>query len=317
MAELKDYSGPFNPNLKFEDFSKEALLKIVKEYSRCYLILQGSWHSTLRERYGDRANIDCDCYQWMTSGPANAHWLSRAMNIKAENVESYFKALQLDPSFPLALFDLEYELVDPNHGFITCKRCTALDAYEAEGTGHEIIMCHEEEPATFAYAALYHHPKLIVRPVKLPPRKSKDEIACKWECKIDPTFSPTGSLSSESLKERIFDKTRKSGAIDPDDRDVSKAWSEEKAIQYWGLVPDATKEVMRIIAKNPEGCLKDDIVEELGIETEELSHRFGYVYLPFFISSFPPMEHPVRLYTSPWRYEMDKKLARAITQLSL
>jgi len=212
---------------------------------------------------------------------------------------------------------VEYELVNPDHGFITCKRCTALDAYEAEGTGHEIIMCHEEEPATFAFAALYHHPKMVVRPLKLPPRKSKDEIACKWECKIDPAFLPTGSLSCDSLREKIFEKTMSSGAIDTDERDAGKQWSKERAFQYWHFLPDATKEVLRIIAKKPEGCLKDDIIEELGIETEELSHRFGYVYLPFYISKFPPMDHPVRLYTHPWRYEMDKRLSLTITQLSL
>ena len=81
MAEQNDYSGKFNPDFKFENLSREALLKLVKEYSRLYLILQGSWHSTLRERIGDRVNIDLDCYQWMMSGPANAHWLSKAMKL--------------------------------------------------------------------------------------------------------------------------------------------------------------------------------------------------------------------------------------------
>jgi hypothetical protein len=314
---MEDYSGPFDPNLRFEDFSREALLKIVKEYSRLYLILHGSWHSLLRERFGDRVNIDLDCYQWMLSAPANAHWLSRALNIEPENVESYFKALQLDPAFPLALFDIEYELVNENHGFITCKRCTALDAYEAEGRGHEIPMCHEEEPATFAYAALYHHPKLIVKPVKLPPRKSRDEIACRWECTIEPTFSPTDSLSRESLRAKILQKTRSSGAVDRDRREVSREWTDERVLTYWSLLPDGTRELMRTIARNPQGVLKDDLLDELGIETEELSHRFGYAYLPFFVADFPPLEHPVRVLTDPWRYEMEAELARAIARLAL
>jgi hypothetical protein len=77
MAELKDYSGPFNPDLRFEDFSKETLVKLLKEYSRLYLILHGSWHTLVRERFGDRANIDLDCSQWMLSAPANAHWPAR------------------------------------------------------------------------------------------------------------------------------------------------------------------------------------------------------------------------------------------------
>ena len=317
MPELEDYGGPFDPDMGLEDFSKEALIKIVKEYSRLYLILQGSWHTLVRERFGDRANIDLDCYQWMVSGPANAHWLSRALKIEPRNVESYFRALQLDPSFPLALFDVDYELVNENHGFITCKRCTALDAYEAEGSGHEVPMCHEEEPATFAYAALYHNPKMVIKPLKLPPRKSRNEIACKWECKIDPTFSPTDSLSRESLRERILAKTRSSGAIDPAKRDASREWSEGLVLEYWTLLPDDTKAVMRMIARNPEGCLKDELLDELGIEIEELSHRFGYAYLPFFVGDFPPLAHPVRILTDPWRYEMEGTLAGTIIRLSL
>jgi hypothetical protein len=317
MAELKDYSGPFNPDLRFEDFSKETLVKLLKEYSRLYLILHGSWHTLVRERFGDRANIDLDCYQWMVSAPANAHWLARALKIQPENVESYFKALQVDPAFPLALFDLEYELVTPDHGFMTCKRCTALDAYEAEGRGHEVPMCHEEEPATFAYAALYHHPKMVIRPVKLPPRTSKDEIACKWECKIEPTFSPTDSLTRASLREQIFAKTRTSGAADANRLGASREWTEDMVRKYWSLLPDDTKAVMRLIAKNPAGYLKDDLVKELGIVTEELSHRFGYVYLPFFVADFPPLEHPARILTDPWRYEMNQTLAREIIRLGL
>lgn len=312
MSELNNYSGEFNPDFKFEDLTREALLRLVKEYSRLYLILQGSWHSTLRERIGDRANIDLDCYQWMMSAPANAHWLSRAMNIKAENVASYFKALQLDPAFPLALFDVEYELVNPDHGFFTCKRCTALDAYEAEGTGHEIVMCHEEETATFAYAALYHHPEMVVRPVKLPPRKNRYEIACKWECKIVPGFLPTASLSRDQMRQKIFEKTRSSGAIDVRGQNAVGKWSEKTVGQYWQLLPDTTKELLKVIAKKPDGCLKDDIIEELGIRNEELSFRFGYVYLPFYIGNFPPLDHPVRLLTNPWRYEMDKNLSHTI-----
>lgn len=315
--ELKDYSGPFIPNLRMEDFSKEVLVKIIKEYSRLYLILHGNWHTLLRERFGDRVNVDLDCYQWMFSAIANAHWLSRALKIEPQNVESCFKALQLDPSIPLALFDLEYELVNPDHGFITCKKCTALNAYEAEGKGHEVPVCHEEEPATFAFAALYHNPKMVVRPVKLPPRKSKDEIACKWEYSIDPTFSATDSLSPGQLRERILAKTRSSGAVDPNRPEGSKEWSEALVRKYWDLLPEDTRAVMRLIAKTPEGYLKDDLLKELGIEIEELSHRFGYVYLPFFVADFPTHDHPARILTNPWRYEMDRNLAREIIRLSL
>jgi hypothetical protein len=37
MPELQDLSGPFNPNLKFEDFSKDFLLKLMTEWQWAWL----------------------------------------------------------------------------------------------------------------------------------------------------------------------------------------------------------------------------------------------------------------------------------------
>lgn len=317
--ERDDYRGPFDPDLKLEEFSREALLRIAKEYARAYLILQGSWHSTLRARYGDRATIESDSSQWMTSGPAVSHWLSRALKIEVGNVESYFKALQMDPGFPLQLFDVEWELLNPNHGFFTCKKCTALDAFEAEGKGYEVIMCHEEEPPTFLKTALYHHPDMVVRPVKLPPRKSKDEIACKWECRIDPAVAARDAASVAAAGKKILQKTRSSGASHwAGRRDEGAAgWSDERILELWGRLPETTREVLRFLARHPESCAKDKLIEGMGIATEELSHRLGYVYLAMHDSDLPPMAPAVRLLTSPWRYEMDGAFSRAIRERSL
>jgi hypothetical protein len=41
MAKLKDYSGPFHPDLKSEDLSKEMLFKLLREYQKAYLRILG------------------------------------------------------------------------------------------------------------------------------------------------------------------------------------------------------------------------------------------------------------------------------------
>jgi len=182
---LKDYSGPFKPNLKYEDFTKDTLVRLLKEYARAYNLHQGSWYNVMRERYGDKVTIECDIAQWMTTGPMVAKWLSEALNIAGGNVEAMFKALQVDPGFPLSTFDIEWELVNPNHGFFTVKKCTALNYFEKEGKGFEIPLCRDLEPPTFLKTAQYFNPKVKLTSIKLPPRKSPKEIACKWEYKID------------------------------------------------------------------------------------------------------------------------------------
>lgn len=185
MAELKDYSGTFNPKLRYEDFSKDALIKLLIQYSRAYNFMMGSWHNVMRRRYGDKIAMECDIEQWMATGPMVSGWLSKALNIEGHNVETIFKALQVDPGFPLGLFDVEWELVNPNHGFFTVKSCNALKQFEREGKGYEILICRELEQPTFTKTAQRYHPNVKVIPIKLPPRKSPDDIACKWEYKID------------------------------------------------------------------------------------------------------------------------------------
>jgi len=51
MAELKDYSCSFKPTAKYEDFSKDVLVKLLKEYQRAYLIILGEWDKVTRERF--------------------------------------------------------------------------------------------------------------------------------------------------------------------------------------------------------------------------------------------------------------------------
>ena len=44
-------------------------------------------------------------------------------------------------------------------------------------------VCHVVEPQ--AVAKYLNNPKIKVTPLKLPPRKSPDEICCQWEFKLE------------------------------------------------------------------------------------------------------------------------------------
>ena len=217
MKKLQDYSGPFNPKLKFEDLSKEMMLKLLNEYQRAYLLIMGEWHRVMRERYGEAEAIECDNSQWMVAGPLVASYLCKALNIKGGNVESFFKRRQMDPGFPMRLFDIEWELVNPNLGYITVKKCSALNAFEIAGQGYEIPMCHVEDPPTMINTGFYHNPNLICRPIKLPPRKNKEEIACKWEVRIvQPEENPFPHWQANKRTLRTLPK---------DPQEAGKPWS--------------------------------------------------------------------------------------------
>lgn len=101
----EDYRGPFEPNPKYQDFSKEALIKLLVEYSRAYQMIMGGWYDVLRDRYGDKAAIECDIAQWMVTGPMVVRFMSRALDIEGDGVEAFFRRLQVAPGFPVGICD--------------------------------------------------------------------------------------------------------------------------------------------------------------------------------------------------------------------
>ncbi|MCX5999031.1 MAG: hypothetical protein NTU41_05405 [Chloroflexi bacterium] len=112
MKDLRDYSGPFDPSLRYQDFSKETLAKLLQDYAMALMILEGNWHSILREKYGDAATVELDIKQWIRTSPAYTRRLARTLNIRGDNVETIFKALQMDPAFSPSFFDIEWQVFD-------------------------------------------------------------------------------------------------------------------------------------------------------------------------------------------------------------
>ncbi len=75
VTELNDYSGPFKPDLRFEDFSKEFLLKLIHSYEYAWLRMSGAWHTAVRKRLGNDAANECNLEAWL---PHSALWLAFA-----------------------------------------------------------------------------------------------------------------------------------------------------------------------------------------------------------------------------------------------
>ena len=64
MAELMDYSSPFNPQLSPDKLSREALLKLVKAYGEYIHRLDGTWYMTVKKRQGNDEAFACDRHVW-------------------------------------------------------------------------------------------------------------------------------------------------------------------------------------------------------------------------------------------------------------
>ena len=191
MADRKDYSGEFDPDFRFEDLSKEALVRLVREFALIVQLLDRSTFASIGLRYGQRAVEEIAIDEWRGASPIYTERIRKIMNIQGDGVPAIFKQLQLDPGFAQHYMDVEYEVVDEQHGFFQLRSCGALLDVEPWGERPVRGMCHTIEDGTFDVTAQARQPE-GTHPRRAPPprqpdgRVSADRVpVCRWEVTID------------------------------------------------------------------------------------------------------------------------------------
>ena len=185
MEELQDYSGELKPDLKMHDFSKDALVRAWYAAAKLYIGLDGLWYTLIRERFGEQMALELDTELWKRAAHLEVRRVREAMNIWGDDVASVLKFLQVDPGGG-GILDLKCELKHRNDGILTVTRCRGLEYFERHGeTAAQKNACEVLDAEGFAQAAHFFNPNIKVTPLKLPPRKSQNEIACQWEFKTE------------------------------------------------------------------------------------------------------------------------------------
>ena len=179
MKKLSDYGGEFLPNLKLTDFSSDTLAELLKLYAKLYIAMDGIWYLTVKERVGDKEALACDIQTWEKNCRYEMARIKRQLKIRGNDITALMKAFQLCPWCLLMKFDIEIK--DKNSALFTVTYCPTLDALEGEGRGREEEICKVVEPKIMKAYASSLDPDIIVRCLKSPPRKSKDDICCQWE----------------------------------------------------------------------------------------------------------------------------------------
>jgi len=185
MKELDDYSGEFKQDAKLQDFSKDAVVQLFHTAARLYLGIDGVWNSVVRERFGKQVALDLEKEVWKRATSTEIGRVMRTMNIQGDDVATVFKVLQCDPG-TLGVWDMDFELKNKNHGILTVKSCRPLQYFERhEDVEAQRYTCEVIEVQGMEETAAPINPRIKVTPLKLPPRKSKDESACQWEFKLE------------------------------------------------------------------------------------------------------------------------------------
>lgn len=185
MEELKEYNVKWDPNLDFEDFSKEVLVKLLREYQTLLIALDGFYQTTITKRHSIDETMKCAEQVWAMYAALEVPRIREILNIEGDDVESYFKVQQFLPSSPNHVFPRKFELENPNLGTMTFLRCLNLEWMEKKAPERIVPTCQElEKPALEGYTRMVN-PKIKVTGLKVPPRKSPDEVACKWEFRLE------------------------------------------------------------------------------------------------------------------------------------
>jgi hypothetical protein len=184
--ELKDYSGPYIPNLKYEDFSKEVLVKLLLAYSREVNVLPTYWAEEVRKRLGKEVEKECLLSTWTRIGKYETGWAMQAAGIEGNDVETYVKATQLMGSFAQGYYKYDFDLKNKNHAILTVYYCPAFNAMEKQGDLEWLdwVCTVLEDEGMKAYVRPVN-PEIQVKRLRAGRRKSKDEPHCRWEFKLE------------------------------------------------------------------------------------------------------------------------------------
>ena len=105
-----------------------------------------------------------------------------AMGVTGHDVESLLRSFQFAPG-EVGILDVELELIDESHGVITHHACPALDRFE-HFDDVRLKHCCDICLAGMPISGEMLNPKIECKPLKLPPRRHANDIACQWEYKL-------------------------------------------------------------------------------------------------------------------------------------
>jgi hypothetical protein len=186
VKELKDYSCPYKEDLRFEDFSKDFLIKLLYAWQMAYLRLNAFWYQTVTEKYGSEAGDDCNLKVWLTVGERVVPKFAKVGNFQLNTVVDNLKLCQLVPETNVGseYFDGKIDIKNENHIVTTTNKCRILDTLEKVAPEKIEYFCHVMEGQVLErYFRSPKNPNVKVTPLKLPPRRSPDDICCKFDIK--------------------------------------------------------------------------------------------------------------------------------------
>jgi len=163
--------------LDLSALSKEELIKLVKVYSRLFLALDGFYFLSVEDRFGYQAALDIDIKAWEGYFPYEAKLLRRTLGIQEEGIPGIIETLKYSAFVPC--MEQRIEEVSEKRGVFALYKCPSLEAMEKAGRNE--FTCEPVGTIVFQRYAESMDPRVKVRFLDGPPRKSPEDVSCKWE----------------------------------------------------------------------------------------------------------------------------------------
>ena len=164
-----------------KDFDTKTLALLWNYAALAYMLATDRWFTGVRNRYGNEVAQRLEKRVWIDRGAAEYDLQigREAMAVEGNDVEALLRSFQLAPG-EVGILDVELDLQSSTRGTITHHRCPALDRFE-HFDDDRLRHCCDICIAAMPISGEMLDPTIRCRPVKLPPRRDANDIACKWE----------------------------------------------------------------------------------------------------------------------------------------
>jgi hypothetical protein len=170
-------------DVKLESLSRDELIDLVKLSSRMILALDGFWYLSVKELAGNDKALDVDNWVWEKVMKFYVNELARLLGVQGRDVADYMKVMGPRPEG--LVLEERVEILNRNDAIRTVTYCPTIVSMEKEGQGRDAIHCSAACAQMRGKHSKLFNPAIKVTCLKKPPRKSKDDIFCQFEYKIE------------------------------------------------------------------------------------------------------------------------------------
>jgi len=155
---------------------REQLQRLLRLSGGLIAAMDGLWFLAVEEEFGNHDAIRLDRIVWERYLHVLVKRMRNVLGVTPDGVKGIRKIIETDPLF----LTNDYAISEPssNTMLLVVNRCSVLEAMER--AGRKKYVCESTTGLYFKHLAREIDPNIIVRPLRLPPRRSHEDLCCKW-----------------------------------------------------------------------------------------------------------------------------------------